>query len=104
MASRWALFPLAARLVLATTIVGVQNVLDFTPPKLHWQPCGQNVSCVNISVPLDWDQPHGKQIDLFVNKVSRYSDKKARVGSLILNPGGYEIGIGRKVFRDNVAC
>jgi pimeloyl-ACP methyl ester carboxylesterase len=46
-------------------------------------------SCGKLAVPLDYARPTGTRIDLFVVKVHSKSQKtSARIGSLVVNPGG----------------
>jgi pimeloyl-ACP methyl ester carboxylesterase len=46
-------------------------------------------SCGKLSVPLDYSQPAGKDLQLFVVKVHSKSQRPAdRIGSLLVNPGG----------------
>ena len=58
---------------------------------IHWHGCGQgaprNLQCGAIRVPLDYAHPGGRQIRLGFARL-RASDRKHRVGSLIVNPGG----------------
>src|SRR6266540_7203027 len=60
-----------------------------TVPKLDWQPCGTaaNVTCTSAEVPLDYDQPNGKSISLFLAK-SPAIDQAHKIGSLFINFGG----------------
>jgi pimeloyl-ACP methyl ester carboxylesterase len=58
-------------------------------PKLNWQACGDapNVTCTTAKVPLDYDQPKGQSISLFLAK-SPATDPAHRIGSLFFNFGG----------------
>ena len=50
---------------------------------------GMEFSCGKLPVPLDYAQPGGESIQLFVLKVHLKSQRTAdRVGSLLVNPGG----------------
>lgn len=58
--------------------------------RIKWAPCEPdipNLKCGQLTVPLDWSKPHGKQITLAVNKV-KASDPSKRIGSVVVNPGG----------------
>ena len=46
-----------------------------------------NLQCGELSVPLDYDHPHGAKITLGFNRLPA-ADRAHRVGSLIINPGG----------------
>ena len=58
---------------------------------IQWHDCGPeqppNLQCGELSVPLDWDHPHGARITLGFNRLPA-QDSTHRVGSLIVNPGG----------------
>ena len=56
-------------------------------PKLHWFSCYSWGQCATAKVPLDYDQPHGRQVTLALLRV-RARDQKHRIGSLFVNPGG----------------
>jgi pimeloyl-ACP methyl ester carboxylesterase len=58
----------------------------FYDQKLDWHDCGR-VECGLLTVPLDYMRPAGKTLNLAVVKVAA-QDKGARVGSLVVNPGG----------------
>ncbi len=55
--------------------------------KVTWKGCRGGDQCTRITVPLDYAHPAGKTISLAVLKVPA-TDKGARVGSLVVNPGG----------------
>jgi pimeloyl-ACP methyl ester carboxylesterase len=56
-------------------------------PKLNWFSCYSWGQCATAKVPLDYDQPNGKQVTLALLRV-RARDQKHRIGSLFVNPGG----------------
>jgi pimeloyl-ACP methyl ester carboxylesterase len=56
-------------------------------PKLRWYNCYNWGQCATANVPLDYDQPNGKQVKLALLRV-RARDQKHRIGSLFVNPGG----------------
>jgi pimeloyl-ACP methyl ester carboxylesterase len=60
---------------------------EFYSQKLSWTPCDGGFQCTEVTVPIDWDDPDGKTIDLAVNRMKAAGPGK-RIGSLILNPGG----------------
>jgi pimeloyl-ACP methyl ester carboxylesterase len=53
---------------------------------LSWEPCGA-IECATIVVPLDYDHPDGRVIELAVAR-RRAIDRSERIGTLLLNPGG----------------
>lgn len=56
-----------------------------TPPPLEWRDCGEGNECATLTVPLDYANPAGEQIDLAVVRRTATGD---RIGSLVVNPGG----------------
>ena len=52
--------------------------------RLTWSGCGDH-ECADLTVPLDYDRPRGRTIDLAVLRVRAEGDP---VGSLVVNPGG----------------
>lgn len=59
----------------------------WTPTTLHWRPCevDDRMQCAQLTVPLDWDRPHGRTIEL---ALARTTATGQRIGSLLTNPGG----------------
>ena len=59
-------------------------------PVLDWQPCGADFPgklCATATVPLDYDNPHGRTTQLALAKTPA-SDTARRIGSVFINPGG----------------
>lgn len=56
-------------------------------PKLKWYSCFGYASCATVKVPLDYDKPKGKKVELAVLKVPA-TDQKRKIGTLFINPGG----------------
>ncbi|MFN3866998.1 MAG: alpha/beta hydrolase [Demequina sp.] len=54
--------------------------------ELEWSECDE-LECATIQVPLDWSDPDGRTIELALNR-HRALDADARLGSLLINPGG----------------
>ncbi|GAA1875211.1 alpha/beta hydrolase [Pseudonocardia ailaonensis] len=57
---------------------------------ISWRSCAPAdpvLQCGTLTVPLDWDQPRGKQIDLAVMR-RLASDPGHRIGSMMVDPGG----------------
>jgi pimeloyl-ACP methyl ester carboxylesterase len=56
--------------------------------KLDWKRCGADSECAKLTVPLDYEHPkNGKTIKVAVLRVPA-TDRKNRIGSLLMNPGG----------------
>jgi pimeloyl-ACP methyl ester carboxylesterase len=55
---------------------------------LQWKRCGEETECAKLAVPLDYEDPdNGRTIKVALLRV-RATDRKTRIGSLLLNPGG----------------
>lgn len=59
----------------------------FYDQKPRWSGCGGDFECAKINVPLDYDKPDGRTIELAVIRLPAGSDDR-RIGSLLINPGG----------------
>jgi pimeloyl-ACP methyl ester carboxylesterase len=71
----------------STPLPGTDPALKrFYGQKLDWHGCGRD-QCALLTVPLSYARPTGKTLDLAVLKVPA-EDKSARIGSLVVNPGG----------------
>ena len=58
-------------------------------PTLNWRPCGEDPTklCATAVVPLDYDKPRGRTIELALAKVPA-GDPGRRIGTVFVNPGG----------------
>jgi pimeloyl-ACP methyl ester carboxylesterase len=63
------------------------DLSSFYSQTLDWQPCRSHFECAKLTVPIDYADPGGQTIDLALLK-DPADDPSARVGSLIVNPGG----------------
>ena len=82
----------AASLVLGLTALALAGAApSWGRGTIRWHGCGQgaprDLQCGAIGVPLDYAHPRGRQILLGFARL-RASDRRHRVGSLIVNPGG----------------
>ena len=60
---------------------------DFYSQEADWEDCRGSFLCATVTVPLDYAEPDGETIDLALLKAPA-SDPDARVGSMLVNPGG----------------
>ena len=65
-----------------------------SPASIAWRPCGKQLDCARVPVPLDWDHPDGPQISLLVIR-HHASKPNERIGSLFVNFGGSLCASGR---------
>lgn len=56
----------------------------FRPEPIEWDDCG-GVDCAVVSVPLDYAEVDGPEIELYVSRVPATGE---RIGPLFVNPGG----------------
>ncbi|HRW36599.1 MAG TPA: alpha/beta hydrolase [Aquihabitans sp.] len=54
---------------------------------IAWEECGGGFECGTLAVPLDYEEPGGATIELGVTR-HRAEDPSARIGALLVNPGG----------------
>lgn len=57
------------------------------PPTLRWSACGGGFQCATARVPLDYDQPDGRTIELALTRLPA-RDPGALIGPLFVNYGG----------------
>lgn len=56
-------------------------------PQLTWTDCGDGFQCASATVPLDYDRPEGRSIEIALVRLPAM-DPANRIGSLFLNSGG----------------
>jgi pimeloyl-ACP methyl ester carboxylesterase len=88
-----------ARLCRATAVVllAVTAALAAAPlagaherppvPQLDWRDCDDGFQCATAKVPLDYERPHGRKIELSLIRYQA-TDREHRIGSLFVHPGG----------------
>ncbi len=57
---------------------------SFTPEPIEWDDCGRT-ECATLEVPLDYGDPGGERIEVYVVRTPASGDRK---GALFTNPGG----------------
>ena len=75
---------------LAAPASGAESETDATINAIEWRACYQQYGpfeCARVAVPLDYDNPRGRQIGIAVTRLPA-SNPAARIGSVFLNPGG----------------
>jgi pimeloyl-ACP methyl ester carboxylesterase len=55
--------------------------------KLRWRPCDHGFQCARLLVPFDYRRPAWRRFSLPVIRLPA-TDPRARIGSLVVNPGG----------------
>ncbi len=84
---------LAAALVAMATLSSVSTANAETREAvtggIAWAPCEEEPSaeCGKLTVPIDWSKPDGPTVDIAVAR-RKATDPAARIGSLVINPGG----------------
>ena len=56
-------------------------------PKLDWRDCDDGFQCATAKVPLDYDSPRGRTIELALIRAPA-ADPSRKIGSLFAHPGG----------------
>lgn len=83
---------LLGTLVLSVVVTSPAEASPAGPPvpTLDWRGCGEGFPgklCATARVPLDYDDPRGRTVELALAKVPA-SDPDRRIGTVFINPGG----------------
>ncbi|MDX2850529.1 alpha/beta hydrolase [Streptomyces sp. PA03-3a] len=80
----------AAASVAASASAAAPDVSRYYRQRLDWRPCREAASfrCTSVTVPLDYTRPERGDIRLAVVRHPATGPRAARLGSLLLNPGG----------------
>ena len=77
-----------------TAVVVSGSTATAAPPAttgstVAWAPCEEDptADCGTLSVPIDWAKPNGAKFDLALAR-RKATNPAARIGSLVVNPGG----------------
>ena len=70
---------------------GKYSTSDFATPTISWDACGTGLECGYIDVPINYSDFKSKTTSLYVVKHAA-TDANARIGSLLVNPGGPGFG------------
>jgi pimeloyl-ACP methyl ester carboxylesterase len=75
--------------VLATACDGGRPARELVAAdrEVAWRDCGDGFECATLVVPRDYGAPRGATIDVALIR-QRATDPDARIGSLLVNPGG----------------
>jgi pimeloyl-ACP methyl ester carboxylesterase len=82
----WFLPPTANRTSTPTGEKGAPGLESFYTQALSWSNCDDGMQCATATAPQDWSDPGGESIDLAL--VRQPATSSARIGSLLVNPGG----------------
>jgi pimeloyl-ACP methyl ester carboxylesterase len=69
----------------ARTVPTTQQLPSVTP--VGWSPCGSDLQCGSVTVPLDYSRPAGPAIQIALERHPADTPEQ-RIGSLVINPGG----------------
>ncbi|MFI8185090.1 alpha/beta hydrolase [Actinacidiphila glaucinigra] len=75
---------------VAASAAAAPDVSRYYRQRLDWRPCREAASfrCTSVTVPLDYTRPEAGDIRLAVVRHRATGPRAARLGSLLLNPGG----------------
>ncbi|MCX5193024.1 alpha/beta hydrolase [Streptomyces sp. NBC_00249] len=77
--------------LLSATQAAAAPVSDYSPQKPAWHRCSPDqpasYECATLKVPLDYQHPRGKTLDLAISRIKSQNPAK-RHGIMLLNPGG----------------
>ncbi|TMR95620.1 alpha/beta fold hydrolase [Nonomuraea basaltis] len=76
-------------LALVIPLVPVAAATAASAGAISWSPCPEDptAECGTLTVPIDWNKPRGETFDLALAR-RKATDPAARIGSLVINPGG----------------
>lgn len=79
----------AATALVSGSTVAASAAAGFRVEALRWQPCtgATSFDCATLPVPIDWQRPADGVVGLAVIR-QRASEPVARIGSLVVDPGG----------------
>ena len=64
--------------LLAGSLAAAPSAASATEPRLRWSPCGDaGAECATARVPLDYDRPHGRTLDVAVTRVKATDPARA---------------------------
>jgi len=63
------------------------GLVRFYGQRVQWTSCEGEFECGTVEVPLDYDDPRGRTIEIAVNR-RQAADADNRQGALLVNPGG----------------
>ena len=87
-AARGGALAVCAVLAIAAAGLGAGGAVAAGPSKaISWKPCGERLQCARVRVPLDWNRPTGREIELAVIR-HLASRPEQRIGTVFFNPGG----------------
>ncbi len=66
---------------------GPDTLAGYYAQKLRWSPCHHGFQCTRLLVPFDYQRPAWRRFSLPVIRLPA-TDPHARIGSLLVNPGG----------------
>ena len=73
--------------MLAPAEAPPDTLAGYYAQKLSWQPCDHGFQCARLLVPFDYKRPAWRRFSLPVIRLPA-TDPRARIGSLMVNPGG----------------
>lgn len=76
---------LVTAIVAPPTAVAASDLAPFYSQTLQWRDCEGGQECSSLLVPVDYDSP---QAGTFSIALTRVKAKGARIGSIVVNPGG----------------
>lgn len=63
-----------------------QNLMEFYSQTVVWEPCEDGFSCATIEVPMDYENPDGKSLEIEAIRLAATGSEP--MGSILVNPGG----------------
>lgn len=67
---------------------GFASLAEVEAQPVDWAPCGNDVECATILLPLDYDDVPGEAVRIALKRLPATGDEQERQGSIVINPGG----------------
>lgn len=64
------------------------SIVSSQPPVPELVAVAESAECAMLTVPMDYEDPDGETIELAVTRNAATGDADARIGSVVVNPGG----------------
>ena len=79
----------AAALAVTPAHAGTADRPYGTAARVDWHRCPEapEVECGTVTVPIDWSRPGGRTVEIALAR-RRAADPDARIGTMLINPGG----------------
>ncbi|MEU6998739.1 alpha/beta fold hydrolase [Nonomuraea sp. NPDC046570] len=80
--------PLVVGGLLATLLTAAMTIpSNASASALSWKPCGQDLECSSVQVPVNWSKPSERKISIQIARLPAIGNHR-RIGTVLVIPGG----------------